>query len=290
MQKILILGGGYLSTALEAYFSPNADVIILDFPEIDITQIGSVRTAVATHKPGILINAAAWTDTNGAELPENQDKVIALNVVGPLNISRVAAEHHIPWFHFSTGMMFDGQPAHQSGWSETDTPETPENFYCLTKAWADYALLPFLSKERGYLLRIHLPISGIPHPRNFLNRMLSFAKAVNVESSVTVVEDLCGVMQALLEKQAPGGIYHVANPGTLSSFQLLEMMRDANLIPSDQLLEEMSREELDQITHAKGGAKQTFPILETKKLAELGITLPPVRESVARALARFAQG
>lgn len=284
---ILIIGGGYLSTALNDYFAQKHQVTIADYPTADITNPESLRSLVRDAKPDLVINAAAWTDTNGAELPENRAKVEALNIQGPLNVAAVCAEAGIPWFHFSTGMMFDGNKS-GDGWDETDDVEAT-GVYAQTKLEADRQLLPLAEKNRVYVLRIHLPISGVPHPRNFLNRMLGFAKAIEVPSSVTVVEDLCDVMTKLWETNAPGGIYNVVNNGTISTYEILTLMQLVGLIPADRELQKMTREELDAITKEKGGAHQTFPVLSTAKLRSLGIEIPEAETSVLAALTTFKE-
>ena len=281
--KILIIGGGYLSTVLSAYYSQHGhEVVILDFPDIDITNITSVKQAFENQKPNLVINAAAFTDTNAAELPENQGKVYAINVQGPANIAYISRQHATPWIQFSTAMMFDGEKA----WSEQDTPN-PTNYYSWTKAWADAQLEPYAEQDSIYILRIHTPLAALSHQRNFMNRLQKFDKAIDIPTSVTVVEDLCSIIDQLLAKQAPGGIYHAVNPGIISAYRIAQIMQKHGLIEHEKIVSPLSREELDAMTKDKGGAHQTFPILSTRKLAQLEITVPSAEDAVERTVTTF---
>jgi dTDP-4-dehydrorhamnose reductase len=284
--KILLIGGGYISTVLQNCFrADNHTVAVADFPDVDITKRTSVEHLITTELPDVIINAAAFTDTNAAELPENQDKVYEINVHGPANIASVAQARGIPWIQFSTAMMFDGSTG-ANGWTEHDTPH-PTNYYSWTKAWADAELAPWAEKPPVYILRIHTPLASLSHDRNFMNRLQKFDKAIDIPTSVTVVEDLYHVITTLLEKNAPGGIYHAVNGGTISAFRIAELMQEGGLIPAEKTLTPLTREELDAMTKEKGGAHQTFPILDTLKLQDLGIVFPDAEMAVRRTIQNF---
>lgn len=273
MHKPLIIGGGYLSTVLQKNF-PGA--IIADFPTIDITNITSVRAQIEAVKPDLIINAAAFTNTAAAELPENMSKVFALNVQGPSNISLAAREAGIPWVHFSTGMFFDGD----NGWTEAEIPN-PEGYYAWTKAWADFLLTPRASEDKTLILRIHLPISSVSHDRNFLNRMIRFEKCIDVASSITVVEDMIAAMKHLLSTNQ-FGLFNAVNEGSISSFEIAELLHEAG--KRDTAPARLTRAELD----AMDGARQVFPVLSVKKLADVGFQMPNARDAVIRSIENLA--
>lgn len=287
MQKVLIIGGGYLGTVIKQHFENGGDTVqIADYPNVDITDISSVETVVASSSPDLFINCAAFTNTNAAEEPANQGTAFALNVQGPANCALACRRHSVPWVHFSTGMMFDGVPAHNAeGWTETDTPQ-PTGYYTWTKAWADGMLTPFLEEDRILILRIHIPLSNVSHPRNFLNRLLSFDKAVDEPSSITVVEDLLDVLDQLLERKM-GGIFNVVNEGTMSSYEITKTLHKYGHGAKDATVLPMSKAELEAAVSAKGGAQQTFPVLSTAKLQALGITMPKAQEAIERTARTF---
>lgn len=272
----LIIGGGYLGTLITNHYKGST---LLDFPDINITDLASIESAVATHTPDLIVNCAAWTNTGAAELPENRSKVFALNVEGPALLSMISRQHSIPLVHFSTGMMFDGANSSAEGWSETDVP-VPTGYYAQTKYWADNLMLPTLEQAKTIIFRIHTPISRHSSDRNFLNRLLKFEKAINIPTSLTVVEDLLVSLDRLLAEEK-WGLYNGVNEGTMSAYDLAMALYKAGHRESEPL--PLTREELD----AMPGAHQTFPILSTKKLAAAECGLPDVTESVEAAVSNF---
>jgi dTDP-4-dehydrorhamnose reductase len=182
-------------------------------------------------------------------------------------------------------MFFDGHPHDRPGWEESDTPH-PTNYYSWTKAWSDAALLPFLEESNSLILRIHTPISDTPHPRNFLQRLCTFPKAVDEPCSLTSLPDLWSAVEILLAKEA-FGLFHATNSDTISPFELATLLHKAGLKLDAPL--SFTRENLDQEVAAKGGAKQTFPILSNKKLAAVGVTMPSILEAAERDIAALRQ-
>ena len=55
----------------------------------------------------MVINAAAYTDVDGAE--SNEAVAFAVNAVGPSQLAAEAGRHGIPLIHISTDYVFDGR-------------------------------------------------------------------------------------------------------------------------------------------------------------------------------------
>ena len=269
----MIIGGGYLASVIMRRFP---DAVTLDFPTLDITSPASIEAAIEAHKPELIINTAAFTNTAQADLSEKRDAVFHLNVFGPANLALAARSHGIPWVHFSTGMFFDGDNG-GAGWSETDIPN-PDGYYAWTKAWADGMLLPFTT-DGIYLLRIHLPISQLNQERNFINRLIRFPKLVDITSSVTVLEDMLDALDHLVMTKQPG-LYNVVNNGVISSFAIAEQLHKQGL--RETAPEILTLDELNSM-----GATQRFPMLSTDKLRQASFVMPEIQQAVERCIANF---
>lgn len=281
--SILVIGGGYLGSVIETYFQKAGFTIkVMDFPSVNITELASINNAISVSSPDLLINCAAFTNTAEAEKAENQAQVFALNVQGPTNIQLACRQHQIPWIHFSTAMMFDGTRTDGQGWDETDIPN-PTNYYSWTKAWADFALMPFLQEDRISIFRIHTPISAIAHPRNFLDRLRKFDKAIEVKSSMTVVEDMLAIILKLQEKKEYG-LFNMVNKGQISAFEITKMLQELGLTDKEKVLTPMTRQELDELTIKNSGAHQTFPVLNIKKIEDHGLNMPEISDSIRNIL------
>src|SRR5262245_64798423 len=113
--KILIAGaGGQLGRALQTILA-GQEIIALTHALLDVTRFKDTREAVAAHRPDVVINAAAYTDVDGAE--SDQPGAYRLNAVAPRNLSVASFELGVPLVHVSTDYVFDGQgdrPHHES--------------------------------------------------------------------------------------------------------------------------------------------------------------------------------
>jgi len=276
MPEILIIGRGFLGSLATDYFGRRAECI--GSTEVDITSLDSVRKVLGERLPRVVLNAVAYTGTADLEKPENQAVGFSLNVQGPANLAIACQELDIRLVHVSTGMMFDGAGPGNDGWREQDRPE-PHIYYAWTKALADWSLYPYLEANHILVLRMHLPLSGRHHPKNFLQKLQKFSKVVDVQSSVTVTEDFLTAMDQLLKQEA-AGMYHVVNPGRISSYQIIELLKDEGVLQADKPVERIGWEELRVQVEKSGTAPQVFPILNTDKLQNAGIILPPIEKAI----------
>jgi dTDP-4-dehydrorhamnose reductase len=274
MSKVLVVGTGFLGSQVATHFQAES----LGHSDLDITDLAAVRAVLALSSAEVIINVAAATNTAALEKPENQAAGFQGNVQGPANLALACKESGKRLVHYSTGMMFDGLGPDETGWRETDLPE-PTSYYAWSKAVGDQALSPWCQRDGALIIRLHMPISGNPHPRNLLNKLLSFDRVVDVASSMTVVEELLVATSALIEQEKTG-IYNVVNPGLLSCYEMVEMLQAAGLVPVEKQVGRIHREELDGM----GGAKQAFPLLNTEKLQATGVHLPEIRQAVSRCI------
>ena len=66
--RILLLGNtGQLGWELQRTIAPLGEVIVLDYPEIDLTHDDSVVQTVRSVRPQLIVNATAYTAVDRAE-------------------------------------------------------------------------------------------------------------------------------------------------------------------------------------------------------------------------------
>ncbi len=94
------------------------------------------REAIARAVAGVdvLINAAAFTDVDGAEEPEKEDEAVTVNTRGP-GVLRTSFDGLL--VQVSTGYIFDGA---EGPYAEDAIP-SPVNFYGMTKLGGEAAAL-----------------------------------------------------------------------------------------------------------------------------------------------------
>jgi dTDP-4-dehydrorhamnose reductase len=215
MTRYLITGAaGMLGRDLQAALD-GRDVTALDRTELDITDQEAVLAAVVGYD--IIINAAAYTNVDAAETDE--DAAYSINAIGPRNLALAAATTSARLVQISTDYVFDGSAT--APYRE-DTPINPISAYGRTKA-AGEAFVQQEHPEGSYIVRTAWLYGE--HGPNFPKTMLKLAAARDTLSVVddqvgqpTWTADLAAHVVALLDSDAPAGIYHGTNSGVTSWF------------------------------------------------------------------------
>src|SRR5437016_1462166 len=116
-----------LSTDLAGTASPAIDLVPLTRAELDVTDEAAVVRTVRTERPDVIINAAAYTDVDGAE--KEPEKARLINGTAPGILGRAAKDRAIV-VHYSTDYIFN---AHQRRPLAEDEPTDPLNEYGRSK-------------------------------------------------------------------------------------------------------------------------------------------------------------
>lgn len=157
-----------------------AEVIALASAQLDITDEQAVRAVLTRVAPDLIINAAAFTAVDNAEV--ESDKAYAVNRDGVGFLGRYAASVGIPVFHVSTDYVFAG---------DADTPYVennatgPTGVYGASKLAGEQALQAVCA--RSLIMRISW-VFGV-HGANFVKTMLRVAA---MRSELGVVNDQQG--------------------------------------------------------------------------------------------------
>jgi dTDP-4-dehydrorhamnose reductase len=180
-----------------------------------------VDAAVAGHD--VVVNAAAWTDVDGAQ--EREEEAARVNGEGPRTLARACAAHGAVLLQVSTDYVFPGDASRPYA---EDAPTGPVNAYGRGKLAGERAVLGLLP-ERGIVVRTAWLYGA--HGRNFVTTMLELAGR---RETVEVVDDQVGqptwsgalavrlaeLGSAAVAGRAPGGIYHGTASGQVSWFGL----------------------------------------------------------------------
>ena len=167
--RVVVTGsrGQVARSLLQIGAADGADVVAVGRPLLDLTDPRTVDAAIAAARPQVLVSAAAYTDTEKAEIePELAE---AVNVAGAAAVAQSARKLGIPIIHLSTAYVFDG--AKSAPFRESD-PIAPLNTYGWTKARGELAVAA--AHPDHVILRASLVFG--PFGRNFLTVMLALAK------------------------------------------------------------------------------------------------------------------
>lgn len=226
--RILLLGcTGMLGYELASRLGGENELVGLSSREIDITDFASLKKIMQELRPQLVINAAAYTDVDGAEKDKNL--AFAVNAEGVRNIALTAREIHCPVVHFGTDYIFDGSKGNP--YREEDEAN-PLNVYGQSKLAGEKYLMEITD---NYLLIRTAWLYGKKR-KNFVKTIITKAKREKVLSVVddqigspTYAFDLAGAVSLLIKKRAIG-IYHVVNSGACSWFDFaLAIVRSIGL-------------------------------------------------------------
>lgn len=210
--SIVIIGSkGQLGKALQTQY-PGA--VAVDSDELDITNADAVRDFDWSGK-NTIINAAAYTNVDGAETPEGRVIAWHVNAVGAANLARIAQQKNLTLVHISTDYVFDGtQDPHTE-----DEPFSPLGVYSQSKAAGDIAVS---LAPNHYILRTSWVIGDGP---NFVRTMLGLgSKSISPTvvadqvGRLTFTSELVKAIVHLLGNQPAPGTYNVSNSGESASW------------------------------------------------------------------------
>src|SRR4051795_11951538 len=100
--KVLVTGreGQLARGLLEAADGAGVQVVAIGRPELDLADEKSVAAAVAREHPDVVVNAAAYTTVDKAEIEPAVARVV--NALGAEYVAKACAAHSIPILHIST--------------------------------------------------------------------------------------------------------------------------------------------------------------------------------------------
>ena len=211
-EEIIILGAnGQLGRALKEKY-PKAKTT--DLAELDITNIDSMNT-FAWSKYKIVLNAAAYTNVDGAETNEGRIAAWKVNATAVSYLVEACAKHNLTLVHVSTDYVFDGT----NNLHKEDEVFSPLSVYGASKAAGDIVVSTLKSH---YILRTSWVIG---EGKNFVRTMLEIgSRGINptvVNDQVgrlTFTNELVRAIDHLLKNNAPFGVYNVSNDGEPNSW------------------------------------------------------------------------
>ena len=265
--KILLFGGsGQLGYELQIRARDlSFSVVSPVTSEVDVGNREQVEFLTATVKPDLVINSAAYTAVDKAEV-ERED-AFRINEIGALNVALAAKKHGARLVHVSTDYVFDGKGSEPL---TEDHSTDPISVYGASKLAGEKQILSAYP-EKSVIIRtssLHGQ-KGI----NFVHTMLDLFKK---RDSLTVVSDqlmsptwagwLAEVILDMGRLQVTG-IYHASCAGAVSWY---DFAREILTLASAKI-ERPERITIAPITAAEFGRpapRPQYSVFNTSKLAQ----------------------
>ena len=264
--KIVVTGGdGLLGRTFEEHLSMNGNhtTAIMHKVELDITNKESIRLALEKARPEWLVNCAAFTNVDSAEL--NPDVAFDVNSNAMRNIAEVATELNIRVLHFSTDYVFDGlssdpyveksetNPLNQYGLSKLEGEKNlltamPENALVIRTAWLYGSLKP------SFLSQVIKRVQGGEKHIQLVDDQLG---------QLTLASDVVQASMQILDKYRTfsSKIFHITNQG-FGSWQEIGALINHSLGGQSQI-NGISHKELD-----RPALRPNFSALDSSQFSE----------------------
>lgn len=196
---------------------------------LDITDIQSIRQAVAENGINAIVNCAAYTNVDGAET--NEALAEKLNAEAPENLAKVMKEVGGLLIHVSTDYVFGAEPYNTP--CKEDQTGTPTGVYGLTKLHGEQKIIAAGCDH--VIIRTAWLYSEFG--KNFCKTMMNLT-ATKPELKVvfdqvgtpTYALDLAKAINVILDSfdGSQSGIYHYSNEGVCSWYDFAKMIAEYN--------------------------------------------------------------
>lgn len=274
--KILIFGKGYMGGRCASVWGENAVL-----SDVFVNSVEDALSEIHRVQPDAVLNAAGIRGKPNVDWCEDhQRETIRGNTLLPILLAEACQEAGVYLLHMGSGCIFYGDSQHDDlAWREDDHGN-PIPVYSRSKWAADLVLstLPNVG-----IARIRMPIDWKPAPDNLINKLSGFKKVIDVENSVTIVDDMVDVFRQLMEKRA-SGVFHVTNPGTVKHREILELYRE--LVDPSHSCEWITNDDLVLQGLATKGRSNNF--LASENLSSVGIQMRPAKEALRDTMERYA--
>jgi dTDP-4-dehydrorhamnose 3,5-epimerase/reductase len=273
--RFLILGAhGQLGTALQQRF-PRAQAT--DREHLDITDLQSVES-FNWDSVDVILNAAAFTNVDGAESAEGREAAWKINAQAVANLARTAVKHGKTIVHISSEYVFDGTKTPH----KEDEPLSPLGVYAQTKAAGDVVVSVV---PKHYILRTSWVIG---EGKNFVRTMIGLAEK---DISPTVVGDQIGrltftstlvdAIEHVLVNNAAFGTYNVSNDGEPVSWADVTRAIFAELGRDDLNVTDTTTEEYFK-DKPEASPRPLHSELDLGKIKGIGLSLRDWREDLKK--------
>ena len=201
------------------------------------------------------------------------------NVLFPAMLSQLCADRGYKYVHISSGCIYGGYEKH---FTEEDSPNFDfqnGSFYSGTKALAEKVVIE--NSPSSYVFRLRIPFDKYASPRNYLTKLLTYDNLLDAENSLSHRGDFVKYSIQLIEQNVPKGIYNITNKGSVTTQQVVELIKKHKLSNKDFQFFTNLDDFMQQIT-----APRSNCVLDTSKIEQY-IKIRTAEQALEDALSKY---
>lgn len=254
----------------------------IDREQVDIYDPERLSQFLAKSKASFLINCAGYTGKPNVDACElHKADCLLGNAVLPGRLAIACEQAKIPWGHVSSGCIYSGSK-HGAGFTEEDTPNFSFrtnhcSYYSGTKALGEEILADYPS---CYIWRLRIPFNEYDSPRNFLSKVMRYDRLLDATNSLSHLDEFVRASLLCWSKKVPFGIYNIVNSGSISTREVVELIR---MVLAPQKKFEFFADE-DEFMRIAAKTPRSNCILDNTKIQSVGIPLRSIREAIRHSL------
>ncbi|HEL3750647.1 TPA: dTDP-4-dehydrorhamnose reductase [Stenotrophomonas maltophilia] len=255
----------------------------------DFGQPGSLPALLDRVQPSVVVNAAAYTAVDRAE--QDIEAAFAANAQAPGVIARWCQAQGVPFVHYSTDYVFDGEG---SAPYREDEPTAPLGVYGTSKRDGEDAV----RAAGGRHLIFRTAWVYAEHGANFLRTMLRLgaerdhlrvvADQIGTPTPAALIADVTAL--ALQHPAALSGTWHLTASGQTSWHGFAEAIF-AEALATGVLHRAPVVEAIPGAEYPTPARRPAWSVLDNSALQQaLGIVLPPWQDGLKQVMAAIARG
>lgn len=293
--KIILYGGnGYIGKQLKVLFEKRGDIVICPKTRLESRTIAC---DLDEHRPHRVISCTGRThgmSNDGTksilsidylEQPGKVDENIKDNLYGPVHLALLCHQRGIHYTYVGTGCIYTS-PYDENGevkeiYTEDDIPNFKGSSYSLVKGYTDQLLTHTELARTTLTLRIRLPITGQPHSRNTITKLVSYKQIHSVQNSITCFTLLPIMVDMII--RGFSGPFNFCNKGSISNGRIMELYKE--YVDPTHTFTDISGDELAK----KLPAKRSNTILDTSKLEKIYPDLETAESAIKKCLVEYAK-
>jgi dTDP-4-dehydrorhamnose reductase len=289
--NILLFGkNGQLGWEFQRILPVLGNLVALDREELDLCDLDAVRKTILEAKPGLIVNASAFTDVDRSE--KETELALKINALAPGVMAEAARRLQAVFIHYSTDYVFDGEK--HAPYTETD-PANPLNTYGRSKFMGEENIRQ--SGEAYLILRTSWVYSL--RGNSFVNKVLkwsrqnrtmrvvsdqvsnpTWARALAEITGFALAGHRLDLYEAIRERS---GIYHLAGGGYTSRYEWAKQILADDPRRSEQIVQAVEPASSDEFPTP--ALRPLFSALDCTLFEEkFGLRLPAWNETLQLAM------